>query len=444
MFMEHFKIRIKQLASIEGFLAIIYVILLLGMTVPYGFPLFFPFVFVCFIVFLIHKRFTISLVVFNNFGIMLTFFCIILYLLGLIRNDGIIYAANIRDLKNIAGLMIVAFLLGNFNIKKYNLFLDMYSWLIVPILTVVSILCLFNFHRLVSGGDLLFIDVKKRGMAVGASLSGSQNIFALGMFAGLLAAVSGFNKALSVKGKGGYLLSIILLVGVLILSGSRRAWIVLGIMGAYWGVKACGRMVKYMFKGLSGRLEMDVTKAIAICGISAILLGAGALTYKEVLTIERGYELKRLSYRFGTLFDEEGMFTKAFSKRIERWTHAVSLLEGYSFFEILFGKGFSYLDSFSFRFHPEANEGDPHNFFLSAALYSGLPGAIFIIFLIILGFFKLYTDRKIYGKQFILLFLIALVFIGIGANSIFSVRILPVILLTIFSVNPEKVTIFRT
>lgn len=44
---------LNRVLEIDVFLAILYVLLILGLTVPYNFPLIFPFVFLYFIVFLL-------------------------------------------------------------------------------------------------------------------------------------------------------------------------------------------------------------------------------------------------------------------------------------------------------------------------------------------------------------------------------------------------------
>ena len=420
--LSSFENNIRRIGAIESFLAITYTILLFGMTVPYGFPLFFPFIVICFAIFCIKKRFSLSLNVFYNLGIILFFLCIVFYFMGMLNSGGIIYSANVRDVKNILGLVFIVFILGNFDSEKYKKFLRYFNLLIVPVMSVVAVLSLFNFHRLIIGGDILFINMEKALRWTGATLTGSRNMFALGMFAGLLGGLSGFHNAKSSLLKFLYLFSIGVMGGVLILSGSRRAWVILGIMVVFGGARILSIFMQYIARGLSGLIDIGVTKIVILCSVFGILLGGTTLLYNKHFTMERERPLKKVSYRLETLFDEEGMFTEAFSKRTERWTYAASLLEGYSFFEMLFGKGFDYLDSFSAKFHPEKAEGNPHNFFLSAALYSGLIGAIVVVFFIGFGFLKLLRNRKMYGQQFVVFFIIALIFAGIGGNSIFSVK----------------------
>jgi O-antigen ligase len=432
---------LKQLISREGFLAVVYVLLLLGMTVPYGFPVFSPIIFLCFVTFLIRRNFLIYFNVFNNYGILLLYLCILFYLIGIAMNDGIIYKTNIRDVKNILPLVVISLMLGNFTSEKYKKFISIYHLLIIPVISAVAILCLVNFHLLVTGGTVLFVDMETALWATGTSLSSSYNMFALGMFAGLLAALSSLKECEKFWCKTIVIFFISVIGLTIIFSGSRRAWIVLAILGIYGLGKVIRGVFSYVFSGILGRFEVrKISTAIAFAVLVFALVWVGSW-YKRTMEFERMYEFGRLKYRLETIFDEEGIFTKAFSKRTSLWSYGFDLIDDFNWSEIFWGRGFDYLNSYGLAFGDDEREGGPHNFIISSVLYSGLIGTSFLLLLIILSFYKLWIDRRIYGKEFILLYLISLAFIGIGATSIFSMRILPVIILTIFSVNSERITV---
>jgi hypothetical protein len=433
----------KQLISSEGFLAVVYVLLLVGMTVPYGLPLFFPIISIYFIILLIKRKFHVYTYIFTNLGIILFFICIIFYLLGVIFNAGVIYKDNIRDVKNIIPLIIISLTIGEFITEKYKKFISIYHILVIPVMSAVSILCLVNFHLLVTGGTVFLIDMETALWATGTSLTGSRNMFALAIFAGLLAAVSSMSECKRSWLKIMIVCSIVLLGLTIIFSGSRRAWIVLAFLGIYGLVKCIEAVINYGFNMISGRAGLrGIGKVIVLTITIFTLLWIGSW-YKRTMEFERMQELRKLEYRLGTIFDEEGIFTKAFSVRTSLWSYGADLIEELNWPEIFFGKGFEYVHSFGLAFASQNKESDPHNFVISSMLYSGLIGTGFLLLLLLLSFFKLWIDRRIYGKEFILLYLISLAFIGIGANSIFSMRILPVIILTIFSVNPERLTVFH-
>ena len=434
---------LKQLISREGFLAVVYVLLLMGMTVPYGFPVFFPIIFLCFVAFLVRRNFRVYFNIFNNYGIFLLYLCILLYLIGIMMNGGVIYKANIRDVKNILPLVVISLMLGNFTSEKYKKFISIYHLLVIPVMSAVAILCLVNFHLLVTGGTVFLIDMETALWATGTSLTGSRNMFALAMFAGLLAAVSSMSKCKRSWLKILIIFSVGLLGLTIIFSGSRRAWIVLALFGIYGLIMGIEAVSKYGLDLISRRAGLrGISKVIVLTIFIVTLLWIGSW-YKRTMEFERMREFYKLKYRLETVFDKEGIFAKAFSVRTSLWSYGADLIEELNGPEIFFGKGFEYVRSFGLAFASENRESDPHNFVISSMLYSGLIGTGFILLLLISSFFKLWIDRKIYGKEFILLYLISLAFIGIGANSIFSMRILPVIILTIFSVNPERLTVFH-
>jgi O-antigen ligase len=156
----------------------------------------------------------------------------------------------------------------------------------------------------------------------------------------------------------------------------------------------------------------------------------------RTLDVEKPFELNKLVYRFSTLGAEQGGFRRAFSKRTDLWADAGELIETFSIYELCFGGGFEFLKFYGRKAGSgEGSEGDPHNFIVSAMLYSGFIGCAAMIALISLTFFQLFKKREKYGTEFLLLYATALVFTITGAPSLFSVRLVPVIILTTFSVR---------
>ena len=152
--------------------------------------------------------------------------------------------------------------------------------------------------------------------------------------------------------------------------------------------------------------------------------------------VEKPREIDKLIYRLSTLGPEEGGFRRAFSKRTDLWTDAGDLIETFNFYELFLGSGFEFLQFYGWKSGGGAgSEGDPHNFIISAMLYSGFIGSAAILALIFFTLFQLFTKRDKYGSELLLLYVTTLIFTIIGAPSFFSVRLLPVITLTIFSVK---------
>jgi O-antigen ligase len=99
----------------------------------------------------------------------------------------------------------------------------------------------------------------------------------------------------------------------------------------------------------------------------------------------------------------------------------LSLFSEYSFFNKLFGNGFSYLKKFGKKFYDSEDVYDyPHNLLISTLLYSGVIG-----FLIYIGF--LFTILRLYIKYrkallyLFILFLFTGIFVSISGNSHFSI-----------------------
>jgi hypothetical protein len=421
--------------SVEFFLALIYVLLLFSITFPYGFPLFFPFVFVYFVLFLMQDLYKGRVFIKLHFGIMLFIFCILLYVFGILANYGIIYQNNIRDIKNIMSLLCLIFILNRLDWDNYEKFTKIFHKLVVPVLSFVALFSLYNFYRLIAGSDVLFITMEQAEKAIGTSLSGSYNMFALGMFGGIFAAYSGFYRSESALFKVVCFVCILVCSTAIVLSGSRRGWIVLGFFAFAFFLRTGVELAKISFVGVR-RIFVFSRKNFFTFFLTITLLGVIlVVSWNFNFNIEKPREIKKLVYRLSTLGPEGGGFERAFSKRTNLWLYFGELIDQYSWPELLLGSGFEYLELYGKVFHGKDSEGDPHNFVFSAMLYSGLVGCAGVLALILWTFWLLLKNRKKFGNDIFLLYVTALVFTIIGAPSLFSVRLLPVIMLTTFSVD---------
>ena len=175
-------------------------------------------------------------------------------------------------------------------------------------------------------------------------------------------------------------------------------------------------------------------------GVCFILVVLGCtfvfLSWERNVEVEKPRQIDKIYYRFETIFSDEGGFGQAFSKRTERWRFALELIENFNFFETCWGSGFEFIPLIGEEFHPGENaEGDPHNFIIASFLYSGLLGFVGILALIFLTIFPLVQYREKFGTEFVLVYLTVLAFTITGAPSLFSVRLLPVMTLTVFSLS---------
>jgi len=100
------------------------------------------------------------------------------------------------------------------------------------------------------------------------------------------------------------------------------------------------------------------------------------------------------------------------------------------------GSGFEFLPIIGEEFSAGKNvESDPHNFIIASFLYSGVFGFAGVLALLILTVLRLVKSRDKFGSEFILIYLTVLAFTITGAPSLFSVRLLPVMTLTVFSLS---------
>jgi O-antigen ligase len=359
-----------------------------------------------------------------------------MYLFGIFLSNGEIYSQNVRDLKNILGLLIVLIILGYFSWQKYDRFISIYHYLTVPILSSVALFSIYNFYLLIIGSDVIFISMEKAEHTIGIALSGSYNMFALGMLCGIFSGYFAFPKSRSLLFKVLCVLCIFVCSAAVILSGSRRGWIILACISGFLIIRyfiSLGKGHLTAVRKISSFSKRNLGVCIVILALGcAFLFFAGEMN----VAIEKPRQVERIYYRFQTIFSDEGSFGQAFSKRTERWRFALGLIENFSFSEILWGNGFEFSPLIGEEFHGgEETEGDPHNFVIASFLYSGLFGFAGILALIFLTIFRLVQYRRKFGTEFVLVYLTVLAFTITGAPSLFSVRLLPVMTLTVFSLS---------
>lgn len=368
-----------------------------------------------------------------NLGIFLFLLSILFYFLGVVASHGVIYKFNIRDLKNIAGLLMLTWMLNRLDWESYNKFSRIFQKLAVPILSFVALFSLYNFYRLIAGSNVIFITMEKAEKAIGTSLSGSYNMFALGMFGGIFVAYASFCRSKSSLFKVASLACIILCSAAIVFSGSRRGWILLSFLVAAFLLRSGVRLVKGFFVGEKGILAFSRSNVFA-CLLTIVLSAAILVVVWDFdFNVEKPRGLNKLVYRLSTLTAEEGGFGRAFFKRTDRWIYAAELIEDSCVYELFFGSGFVFFKLYGRR--DGVDEGHPHNFIISAILYSGFIGSIGLVGLIFYTILRLFAKREKYGSELFFLYITALVFTLTGAPSLFSVRLIPVISLTTFSVK---------
>ncbi|MCX6273400.1 MAG: O-antigen ligase family protein [Bacteroidetes bacterium] len=179
--------------------------------------------------------------------------------------------------------------------------------------------------------------------------------------------------------------------------------------------------------------------------------------------------LARLTFRYSTVFfpsapsaniykyfvskellDFEKQKKTLYDQRREKWAYSIELFNAFPRTQKIWGEGFHYLKQFEEKFQKEEKVQDyPHNYLLSALLYSGLLGmVVFVIYLILCGLLYLKHIKKI--SVLFWIFLITQVFAFTSGNSIFTEKlscfllVVPFLIEKVFAESKETVKISKS
>lgn len=406
----------RQIGSNEGVIALILLIAVVGMAYPYGFPLFTPFLVICFCVLMFRG----SIVLEINIGFVFLYLSSMLYLVGIIVS-GQIYAHNLNDLENMLGYLLLWLMLGKMDGRSYQRLMELYFKVSSPVLTVIAVLGIYKFYMLYHGVTLTWVIRENNVYPWGSSLVVDYNFFALALLMGLLAATYCFHQASSVRIRLIYLVMALLMTTAIILSGSRRAWVVIALLGLLlllWLLRVLLRNLSQLRRG---------TQTVFITFVLLVVLPSifWVIAKSDFGSLDN-YRVDQLTYRLSTLFTDEG---DSFSERSARWNYTLELLESYNFLQLVLGHGFNYLTDFANQFTFNGTEDYPHNPFLSAFLYSGMVGLLAHIMFIFTACLQAWGNRKRLGWTFLGMLGISLAFCLISANSIFSINLMMILLL---------------
>lgn len=129
-------------------------------------------------------------------------------------------------------------------------------------------------------------------------------------------------------------------------------------------------------------------KYVSVVIMATILLTGYAvfMNYVDSTIIQR--LISRMdSLGFGTSFS-------VFDERAVRGNLAIELIRNYDWFELMFGRGFSYLEQYALTFSVEFGHDYPHNFLISSFLLGGGVNFIFTFTSIFYAFYRSLRIRK--------------------------------------------------
>src|SRR5690606_29250878 len=128
-----------------------------------------------------------------NIGIIIFYFCVLTYIIGLSFNQGIIYNQNIYDIANIVSLLLILILLSDLKREDYPNLINTFARYGVFTSFLVSLISLYKFYHLQRGVRLspffsgpLYPD--------GTSLVIDYNMFCFALSSGLIMSIYLFGQ----------------------------------------------------------------------------------------------------------------------------------------------------------------------------------------------------------------------------------------------------------
>ncbi|MFA6402610.1 MAG: sugar transferase [Salinivirgaceae bacterium] len=126
--------------------------------------------------------------------------------------------------------------------------------------------------------------------------------------------------------------------------------------------------------------------------------------------------------------------------QFDKWEFAIAYFQNQRTIHQLFGGGFEYLEAFGTAYYGDSSHLDyPHNPVLSALLYSGLLGAVFLLFFLLVSFYYsvLYFNKY---PLFSMMLFVCTLFIFFSGNSLFSVPIFLFLFSLSFLVRHQEIS----
>lgn len=409
----------------ENSIGLLIAIAAVSMSYPYGFPLFG----IVTLLFVILKLFSGKLKVRFNIGFLLFFGSILFYLFGMALNSGVLYSNNISDLTNIFSLLLVWILLSDLDRSEIPTLINKAARFTTLFMIFVSVASLLKFYRLLNGVKLDQYFVGDY-YPTGTSLVRDYNMYSYAMAFSLIMTLfllRNTNKMISILF---YSACLILNFACIIFAGSRRGWIVAGLI-----------LIILVYSFIKFLLRFS-TKRLLKYSFSALLIIFLSMSISKIFEIDLNfsdsYQMQKMIARYETL--QLSNPNESLSERTLRWDYAGELYNDYNAAEFIFGSGFDYLPKYASNFNSDTIEDYPHNPFLSALLYSGLVGLIFLLVTFFWGTVMLFKNFKVVGVYFSLIYFISWIYILVSSNSFFSVSLFLILHITLLSIPKETST----
>lgn len=382
---------------------------------------------------------------------------------GLLVSDKFYYQ-NQQDLLNVVISFAMGFMMWNVmkdeksinTILKDTLITFFYIAALLSIIGIIKFFCLFF--------DYEFAALVKEDMyPFGTNLVRNYNNNALAGSLGCLAGVYAYRQTKNQKLR---LLHVILISSIvinIISSGSRRLFLLLCI--------ALGAMILVLIVKLFSKSFRESIKRnwipVTYIAVFSLTLGISSWNFMVRMTPHERLEWVKNSsfstdrftkeflkpiFRYKTLAAEKSRMgdfyfdfwgtkyvktkkdrsakVNAYIGRVQRFNYAHEVFQSYNPIQKAVGNGFAYIDLFRIKFlTPMGIDKDdyPHQFYLSALLYSGYIGLILLLLFTFYFVAKLYKVLRRYPEY---VGMVLLVFYNVlfSYNSIFSLRLFVILM----------------
>src|SRR5699024_10830973 len=213
-----------------NFLVLIHIVAVVSFVYPYGFPLFTISVLSFFFYTITQKDISIKLTPFT----IVIYLSIIGYMIGAFASKGIMYSIMLNDLNAIFMLLIIILCTGKLNFNEFKLTIRYFLIIYSCIAILIAVISLYKYYLLLNNVQIKSFEIPGRPYPWGTSLMPDYNMFALGMLIGLVSISYLIKTTKSFKVQLlGIMGSILVLISI-ILSGSRRGWLLVAFVAIYF------------------------------------------------------------------------------------------------------------------------------------------------------------------------------------------------------------------
>jgi hypothetical protein len=434
MRLAHLPILPRWLGSLEQLqliLAMIVTLSLYGDAFPYRTPIVFPLTVLGFCwVGLVQRRLTVP----ANAGFAFTVACVVFYLIGILESS-YLYNLNVRELRNVASLLLLSSILASIrNGREFQTFCKYTQVMGAFAGITLAIIGLYKYNLMAQGRELKFLWFAGRQYPWGTSLIVDYNFYAFAMLAGAISCLFCLYRSSSFGVKALSLLGILLTVASMSFSGSRRGW----VTEALFLIILIGLTLRWiglnLWRSLRTALNAKVNlQSIALLFTVAVVAVAALQRLHPAFLDSNRTEFQVQSKSLEGRLDGLTSPAASFEGRSDRWVFASRLLENASPMQLLFGQGFTYLHIYAVEFPGDTPEDYPHNPIISAALFSGVIGGLLVCAFLTAAAMRYFKARKS-DIYFASLYLASLFFVLPSYNSIFAGKLFGLLLLIPWSV----------